>query len=272
MIPELTLTDKDQKRVLSSGIDILIFQKVFDEKAVEFAKAAKKRGIKTIFLLSDKHETEMIKAADQLVVTSDFLREYFDANYGTNAVVIEDAIEVPEGLCKKHTEKETLQLVWTGHGDNWHTLDIIRDVLAEMKDKSFTLKTISNHPEADVQWKLETVFQEILTGDIAVIPARDDEWAKGKSNNRLTMFMALGLPVVASPIPTYAKIVNNGKNGFLAATKEEWMQCLLLLRDAALRQRVGQQARNDVLSAYSIDVIGKQWVSLLSRMGQTGNA
>lgn len=268
----LMLTDREQSKVLSSGADILIFQKVFDDKAIAFAQRARKAGKKTIFLLSDKHETKMIGAVDQLVVTSDFLKGYFDNNYGTDAVVIEDAIEVDIGLVKQHSDRERLELIWVGHSDNWDTLGVIRDVLNKLNDKTFTLKTVSNHPEADAKWSLDTVTGEILKSDIAVIPSLGSEWGNAKSNNRLTMFMALGLPVIASPIPTYVKIVNNGKNGFLAATIEEWMRCLTLLKDATLRQAIGTQARGDVVKVYSIDVIGRQWTSLLSRMEQPQRA
>jgi glycosyltransferase involved in cell wall biosynthesis len=259
----LVLTDKEQSKVISSGADILIFQKVFDDKAIAFAQKARQAGKKTIFLLSDKHETEMINAVDQLVVTSDFLKEYFDSNFGTDAVVIEDAIEVDTSVVKQHGDKERLELVWVGHGDHWKTLDIIHEAMKGFDDPPFILKTISNHPDADIPWNLTTVAKDILAGDIAVIPTLNNDWGKGKSNNRLTMFMALGLPVIASPIPTYAKIVNNGKNGFLAATKEEWMQCLILLKDATLRQKIGTQAKSDVVKAYSIETIGEQWFALL---------
>lgn len=262
----LVLSDQEQERLLTSGINILVFQKVFDEKAVAFSKAARTRGIRTIFLLSDKHETEMVNVVDQLVVTSEFLKNYFDSNFGTHAAVIEDAIEVPAALFKEHRDKDSLQLVWVGHSDNWNTLEIARNVLAKRADGIFALKTISNHPDADVPWELATVYGEILAADIAIIPAFDDNWGKSKSNNRLTMFMAMGMPVIASCIPSYRTIIRNGTNGFLVDSEAQWLESLEVLRDQQARSRIGSRARRGVTAAYSIDMIGRQWISLFKRL------
>jgi glycosyltransferase involved in cell wall biosynthesis len=159
-----------------------------------------------------------------------------------------------------------MQLVWMGSQDNWKTLDILNEALDKIDDFSFTLKTISNHPDADVAWDVKTVEEEILTGDIAVIPAFDNDWGKAKSNNRLTTFMALGMPVIASRIPSYNKIIKHGNNGFLADNVDSWVKHLLQLKDVEMRRKIGAQARKDVVSEYNIDVIGKRWIEVLNKV------
>lgn len=72
-----------------------------------------------------------------------------------------------------------------------------------------------------------------------------------KSENRLTMKMALGLPVVASPVPAYLDIVEQGVNGFIATTPADWHRCLAELRDPALRRSMGMRARQSVLERFS---------------------
>ncbi len=135
-----------------------------------------------------------------------------------------------------------------------------------MNDKSLFLKRISNHPDADVEWNLDRVYQEILTADVAVIPCSADEWGKAKSNNRLTLFMALGLPVIVSPIPIYKKIIRHGYNGFLATNINDWVKYLTLSKEVNIRRNIGMKAREDVLKEYSIDVIGERWLSLINRI------
>jgi len=262
----LTIAFWRQLLLISLGYDIFIFQKVHNDKAIRFAKLAKKRGIKTIFIQSDLIDTEIIKIVDYLIVTSDYLKQYYDHNYGTNAIVIEDAIEVDRNLVKKHSDKNRIEIVWVGYKDNWKNLDIIHKALKKLNDKSFYLKKISNHPEADIQWNLETVYKEILTGDIAIIPCSTNEWGKAKSNNRLTMFMALGLPVIVSPIPSYKKIIRNGYNGFLAENINDWVKYFLLSKDITIRRNIGMKAKEDVLKRYSIEVIGDRWLSLINRI------
>lgn len=266
MDSRLTISSTCQESLLTGSFDVLVFQKVFDAGAITFALKARDRGIKTIFLISDQHESEMARVVDQVVVTSNYLKKFFDTRYGIDSVVIEDAIEVPTHLEKTHVPNSNITLVWVGHSDNWASLQIVRDVLINLRGAGFTLKTISNHNECDVPWSLETVFNEILSCDIAVIPASSTHWSKSKSNNRLTMFMALGMPVVASGVPSYRTIIKHGRNGFLAENETQWLECLGQLKDEKIRARIGGQARKDVLSTYTMDFIGQRWVSLFNRL------
>ncbi len=272
MATRLTLPLWKQLTVVFAGFDILIFQKVFDSKAIRFARLARKFGVKTVFLQSDMIETEMVNKVDVLVVTSDYLKRYYDSSYGTDAILIEDAVEVNDNLAKQeYGDDRKIELIWVGHKDNWETLNVIYKALERLNDTSFCLKRISNHPEADVQWKLETVFHEVCQGDIGIVPCLNSEWAKAKSNNRLTMFMALGLPVVASDIPSYRKIVKHGQNGFLVRDIDDWVESFCILRDAKKREEIGRQGREDVWQKYSLDIIGRQWTSLINRLTRTGS-
>lgn len=260
----LTLSPLEQEQVLSSDINILIFQKVFDDSAIAFATEARSRGIKTVFLLSDRHETPMVEAVDKVIVTSDYLRSYL-MNKGVNVTSIEDAVESPAELFKIHEDKKPLGLVWVGHSDNWKSTDVIRKALDSLQPGDFTLKTISDHPDADVPWKLESVFHEILKEDIAVIPVINNDWTQSKSNNRLTMFMALGIPVVASTIPAYVNIISNGINGFLARDENDWRKHLTELQSVSIRKAVAEQGKKDA-SRYNINTIGAQWIDLIHKI------
>ena len=84
------------------------------------------------------------------------------------------------------------------------------------------------------------------------MPLPDDAWSRGKCGLKALQFMALGIPVVCSPIGVNTVIVQDGENGFIAATEEEWIQKLRqLLQSAQLRNRFGQTARAAVEQTYS---------------------
>ncbi|MES2316911.1 MAG: glycosyltransferase [Pseudomonadota bacterium] len=110
-------------------------------------------------------------------------------------------------------------------------------------------------------WDAARVYKHMLDADVGIIPvdavlpdvqgAAAPSWMV-KSENRLSMKMCLGLPVVATPIPSYLPLVSQGSNGFLAGTRKQWMEYLNALRDPALRQRVGANARQSVLQRYSM--------------------
>jgi glycosyltransferase involved in cell wall biosynthesis len=135
-------------------------------------------------------------------------------------------------------------------------------------------------------WDPAGVYDAMREADVGIIPIETlpeheqgmppPEW-KVKSENRLTLKMSIGLPVIATPIPSYEPVIEQGQNGFLAGTREEWIQYLDALRDPALRQAIGQKARESVLKRYSMEeqarrlievidgVIGTRVVSLSKR-------
>jgi glycosyltransferase involved in cell wall biosynthesis len=64
--------------------------------------------------------------------------------------------------------------------------------------------------------------------------------------------MALGIPTICSPVGVNSEIVQDGVNGFLASTEDEWVEKLTaLLRSAELRKRFGLAGRQTVEAKYS---------------------
>lgn len=108
-----------------------------------------------------------------------------------------------------------------------------------------------------IAWDARGVYEALQQADIGIIPIEKDpakgalEGWKVKSENRLTLMMALGLPVIATPIPAYEPLVQQGKNAFLANGKAEWLTCLNTLKDPDLRRSVGQAARRTATDKYS---------------------
>jgi glycosyltransferase involved in cell wall biosynthesis len=114
-------------------------------------------------------------------------------------------------------------------------------------------------------WDPVRVYRHMLDADVGIIPVDAVEPPDGgavpswkvKSENRLSMKMCVGLPVVATPIPSYMPLIRQGENGFFARTRSEWIEHLGLLRDPGVRERIGQEARASVLQRYSIEEQGR---------------
>jgi glycosyltransferase involved in cell wall biosynthesis len=105
-------------------------------------------------------------------------------------------------------------------------------------------------------WHPGRVYEFMEAADVGIIPvepsldAHDEPvptW-QVKSENRLTMRMSVGLPVVASPVPAYAPVIEPVRvNGYIARTRRDWLDHLDELRDPARRKQVGRRARAAVL-------------------------
>lgn len=123
-----------------------------------------------------------------------------------------------------------------------------------------------------VPWHPVRVYGEMMQADIGIIPVeRTSEHLPGmqhpawrvKSENRLTMKMGIGLPVVATPIPSYECVIEHGRNGFFADTRAEWRECLDALRDPQLRRMIGQSARASVFERFSLDEQARRLMAVI---------
>lgn len=126
-------------------------------------------------------------------------------------------------------------------------------------------------------WDPVGVYEHMAAADIGIIPIDEsaERWAwapapawKVKSENRLTMKMSIGLPVIATPIPSYEAVIEQGVNGFLAGSAAEWQRCLEALRDPQLRRRIGDRARRSVLARYSLEEQARRLVALFDQLLQ----
>jgi len=96
--------------------------------------------------------------------------------------------------------------------------------------------------------------------DIGVMPLVDNAFQQGKCGLKVLLYMAMGLPAVASPVGVNTRIVRHGETGFLADGEDEWEWAIGELMDASeLRRRVRVRARADCEERYSV----RAWLPVL---------
>jgi len=95
---------------------------------------------------------------------------------------------------------------------------------------------------------------EFLHGfDIGLMPLNDSKRSRGRCAFKAIQYMAVGLPVIASPVGAATEVVEHGKTGYLASTPEEWVTHMIELeKNKELRIRLGQAGRARVQQRYCI--------------------
>lgn len=98
--------------------------------------------------------------------------------------------------------------------------------------------------------------------DIALAPGGGGGWYKGKSDLRWLEASALGIPIIAREM-IYPEI-EHGVTGFHATAPHEIVPILMdLLNDPALRQRIGDQAKEYVTEHRSHTTMSEVWADAL---------
>lgn len=92
--------------------------------------------------------------------------------------------------------------------------------------------------------------------DIGLAPYSDNEQTRTKCPVKLLVYMALGIPVIASPVGMVPQMVRHGETGFLAKERSEWEKYIIqLIEDSQMRKEMGKKAREHVEKNFSV----KRW-------------
>ena len=114
---------------------------------------------------------------------------------------------------------------------------------------------------------------EIAKVDINLAPLQDNPYCQSKSEIKYIEAALLGIPTIATPTDAFKSAIKDGENGLLASTREEWVSKLdLLILDAEKRKRIGETARQHVLTHYDPSYAGKSLLDILGQVSSSFNA
>ena len=260
----LNLDWETLRSICDEKYDLIIFQEVAYGNASFLNYMQCKQGKKTCFLICDLLKFPLLFETSAVITTSEYLKIKLQSNLKQKIYVIPDSLEVPSNICKSTYKQLTskIRLVWFGNKENMLLCSEIQNILKNPRYKDMELVVISNSPDSDILWdntSLNNNWNNIIDCDIGIIPSLEKDWFMAKSNNKLTTLMALGMPVIAFPIPAYQEILCHGVNGLLAKSIAEWQNALDFLKDENNRKAIGNNARKDVVYKFSIENIIKIW-------------
>jgi len=205
----------------------------------------------------------IIRMSSLVIAGNEYLKEYA-AKYNGNVVMIPSSVDTDKyrPLPDKSSNKQVM-IGWIGSNTTKRFLYDIEDVFVKLSAKyenlafkivgakfnSSKLKNVINK-----EWALDEEIDDLRTFDIGIMPMPDNEWTRGKCGFKAILYMACGIPVVASPVGVNTEIIRNGENGFLAKDQREWVNKLsFLIEDADLRGRLGARGREMVEKYFSVE-------------------
>jgi glycosyltransferase involved in cell wall biosynthesis len=216
----------------------------------------------------------IIRKCNSVIAGNEFLAAYA-RRFNSSVHVIPTAIDVDLFVPRATPppSSEPLVVGWIGTPTTASYLEPLAPVLQALtaahrfefrvagSTRSLTFEGVNTN---NVPWSLDREVELFNQCDIGVYPLPDDDWARGKCGFKAIQFMSCGVPVVASAVGVNREIVQDGVNGFLATTPDEWRRKLtLLMTDAALRHRLGGAGRKTIQERYSLQVNGPRVAAVI---------
>jgi len=217
-----------------------------------------------------------IKMSSHIIVCNNYLKEKF-YNYNSNITIIPTSINTDKFSVRNGKDlNNELIIGWIGSHTTLPCLNQIIPALQELSKKyKFTLKIVGGGRDFEVsgvkvvneKWTLEKDVENYQSLDIGVYPLPDNEWAKAKTPFKTIQYMSVGVPTVASNVGRNREIIQDGINGFLASTEEEWIEKLsLLIENSELRRRLGMAGRKTVEERYSVKVNAPKYLEIFKKV------
>jgi glycosyltransferase involved in cell wall biosynthesis len=209
----------------------------------------------------------------KIAAGNDYLAAYA-RRFNSNVFVIPTNVNMTDRYNRmKHHNSGPVVIGWTGSHSTLKYLDLILPVLRKLEKKyTFTFLVICDERPtfqlASLQyrpWNSKTEIEDLMQIDIGLMPLEDDPWSEGKCGFKIIQYLALGIPAVASPVGVNKTIIEEGRNGFLCTTEEEWCTRIeLLMHNPALRGQLGEAGRRKMQQQFSIDAHAGNFISLFS--------
>ena len=198
----------------------------------------------------------------------------FAKKYNKEVTIVPTCVDTEHRFNKLQIQEVVKPVIgWTGSHSTLKYLDTLVPVLQKLEQKyDFTFLVICNHqPDFHLkglqflQWREDTEIGDLLKIHIGVMPLKADAWSEGKCGFKIIQYLSLGIPAVASPVGVNKEIVEEGVNGLLCTTSEEWYESLAqLLQDEKARIAFGREGRKKIEQTYSIKANRNIFLSLFS--------
>jgi glycosyltransferase involved in cell wall biosynthesis len=220
----------------------------------------------------------IIALADQVIAGNQYLADYA-RHHNANVEIIPTTIDTDEYVPVPKKKDHVIVIGWSGSITTIKHFISACPVLERLKAKygdKISFKVIGDatfrNPALGITgigWNKEDELRELSSFDIGIMPLPDDEWSRGKCGLKGLQYMALEIPTVMSPVGVNAEIIQDGVNGFLAATEAEWMEKISRLVDSTeFHDEMGRAARQTVIDRYSVHSQKEHYLRLFNRVLQ----
>lgn len=167
---------------------------------------------------------------------------------------------------------------WMGTQGNFANFaPLLPELNALLSTGRYRLRIVSDRPPPFVlphmefsPWTLENELADLRSFDLGIMPLLDSDWNRGKCAFKLIQYMAVGVPVLASPVGANLEVVGSHGVGVLAEPGQWGPAIETLLGDPMAAAAMGSRGRAHCLAHYSITSQMQRLNALLEEVSGTG--
>jgi len=215
----------------------------------------------------------LCQMSSHVTVGNAYLKDWAQT-HNPNVTIIPSSVDL--GLFPIRSREASPEVIvgWTGSHTSQTYLEDVAPMLRRFlagnpgarlrvhSDKPPSLPGVAHEWRA---WSPDTEAEEISAFDVGIMPMPHDPWSLGKCSMKALLYMAAGSTAVCAAVGHNLEVIQSGENGLLASTEDEWVEALsLLVRDPALRLRLGQRGRSTVESRFSREICGRKFAAVVN--------
>lgn len=119
-----------------------------------------------------------------------------------------------------------------------------------------------------IDWRDPEAMPRIIQNfDVGLMPLVDSEFQRGRCAFKAIEYMACAVPAIVSPVGENNYLVKDGENGFLAGSKEEWIEKIMrLYQDKYLIEKIGKNAEETIAKNYSYEAIAPKFIEIFNKL------
>ena len=149
----------------------------------------------------------------------------------------------------------------------------MNDVLPLLRERNISLIVISEKkPKLSdsfehIPWSYYTFPKNILKGDFCISPRKtDNSYDLGHSHLKVGIFLAHGIPALASPIPSYVEVIEKSKGGKICEFSADWVSALdeILMNHGSLWD--WSQLAKKGMEAYSTKNAVQEYIKMFKQL------
>ncbi|WP_309499582.1 glycosyltransferase [Sulfurovum sp.] len=212
------------------------------------------------FWLNTKYD-KLVQHANGAIVANDFLFEKVKS-LNSNIIKIPTAIDL-EDYTDTTEKNKVFTLVWIGTPVTYRYIESHAEVFKELAKKikyelcivateGLGSRAIDGVNMKFVEWSTENEVHYLKQAHIGIMPLDKDMFSQGKSSFKLIQYLAASIPLIGSAIGENSHVIQDGVNGFLVSTDEQWIEKIeLLYQDKLLSEEIAINCQKDAYN-YSI--------------------